>query len=174
MTNVNPTLVEIAAQFLDERGWKSAAPLDRARVRVWMKSDDWEEMGATNRLLFGKDHLPRVTPPLSFDECFRFRRAYFERCLTELDFNSYQGEWADVGFDLNHQIVGWFAQLYADKTVPRARLEELKSWFKRMILESAGGAWLATAVRDHLLETRKTANFFADWRADERLQSLFG
>ena len=166
MKNSAPTPAEIAAEFLDERGWSKKTPLDRERVRAWLDSDDLEVLGAANRLLFFKEHGARVTPPLTFDECFRFRKHYYERCLTELTFDDYEGEWADVGFDLNHQIVYWFQDLYADKSVPRPFLDELKTWLKQMILESAGGNHLATAVTDHLLERKKTAKFFADWPND--------
>ena len=76
-----PTPAEIAAEFLDERGWSKKTPLDIERVRAWLRSDDLEVLGAANRLLFIKEHWPRVTPPLSFNECFRFRKQYYERCL---------------------------------------------------------------------------------------------
>lgn len=149
--------------------WTSAdgsRPLHSTANACWMNSDDLEVLGATNRLLFFKEHLARVTPPLSFDECFRFRKYYYERCLTELNFDDYEGEWADVGFDLNHQIVYWFREQYADKSVPRCYLDELKTWLRRMILESAQGAQLASAVADHVLGWKKTAKFFADWPVD--------
>ncbi len=174
MKNLAPTLEEIAAEFLDERGWKKQTQLDHDRVRAWLNSDDLEILGATNRLLFFKDHLARVTPPLAFGECFRFRKHYFERCLIELTFDDYEGRWADVGFDLNHQIVYWFQELYVDKSVPRQYLNELKTWLKQMILESAQGEQLSSAAADHLLGWKKTAKFFADWRDDERLRHLFG
>lgn len=166
MQNFAPNPDEIAAEFLDERGWKKQTPLDRQRVRAWLRSDDIEVLGAANRLLFSKEHLARVTPSLEFDECFQFRKHYYTRCLTELTFDDYEGEWADVGFDLNHQIVDWFRDLYLDPSVPRHYLEELKSWLKQRILENAQGAHLATAVADHLLEWKKTAKFFADWPDD--------
>lgn len=174
MQNSNPTPNEVAAEFLDERGWKKTTSLDRERVRTWLSSGDLEILGAANRLLFIKEHAERVTPPLAFDECFRFRKNYYQRCLMELTFDDYEGRWADVGFDLTHQIVYWFRELYADKSVSRPYLEELKSWLKRMILESAQGEQLASAVVDHLLGWKKIAKFFADWRDDERLSYLFG
>ena len=167
-------LEEIAAEFLDEDGWKKKTPLDAKRVRAWLQSENLEIAGAANRLLFVKEHWDRVTPALPFDECFRFRKHYYERCLTELTFDDYEGEWADVGFNLNHQIVDWFRELTVDKSVPRPYLDELKTWLKRMILESAQGEQLASAVVDHLLGWKKTAKFFADWREDERLRHLFG
>lgn len=166
MNNTTLTPAEIAPEFLDERGWSKKTPLDSERVRAWLDSDDLEVLGAANRLLFTKEHLQRVTPPLTFDECFRFRKHYCERCLTELTFEDYEGEWADVGFNLNHQIVYWFQELYVDKSVPRPFLDELKTWLKRMILESAQGEQLASAVADHLVGWKKTAKFFADWRED--------
>ena len=153
------TLDEISAEFLDEDGWKKKTPLDAKRVRSWLQSDDLEITGAAHRLLFFKEHLERVTPALSFEECFQFQKHYYERCLTELTFDDYEGEWADVGFDLRHQIVYWFQELTLNKSVPRQYLDELKSWLKRMIVENASGNQLSSAVTDHLLGWKKTANF---------------
>ena len=172
MKNTAPTLGEVAAEFLDEGGWSKKTALDRARVRAWMNSDNLEVLGAANRLLFIKGHLARVTPPLAFDECFQFRKHYYERCLTELNFDDYKGEWADVGFDLTHQIVYWFQELTVDPSVPRSYLDDLKTWLKRMILESAQGKLLASAVIDHLLGWKKTAKFFADWPDDFPLSHI--
>ena len=172
MKNIDPTPAEVAAEFLDERGWSKKTSLDSARVRAWLNSDNLEVLGAANRLLFIKGHLARVTPPLSFDECFQCRKHYYERCLTELNFDDYEGEWADVGFDLTHQIVYWFQELTVDKSVPRPYLYELETWLQRMITESAQGNLLASAVIDHLLNWKKTAKFFADWPVDFPLSRL--
>ena len=76
-----------------------------------------------------------------------------------MTFDDYDGEWADVGFDLNHQIVGWFGELCADNSVPRADLDALAGWMKQMVLQNAQGEHLATAVADHLLGRKKTAKF---------------
>ena len=159
----NPPLTQIAAEFLDERGWKKFAPLDRERVRAWMNSEDIEVLGATDQLLFFKRHLERVAPPLSFKECFSFRKRYFTRCLTELTTDDlHELEWADVGTDLTHQIVYWFQALAVDESVPRSYLDEMVLWLKQMRLESSQGELLGIAVSDHLLSWKKTAKFFAD------------
>ena len=170
--NSVPTPAEIAAEFLDERGWSKKTPLDSERVRAWLGSDDLEVLGAANRLLFTREHWPRVTPSLSFEKYFRFRKHYYERCLTELTSDDYEGEWADVGFDLTHSIVYWFQELIVDKSVPRHYLEDLKVWLRRMILQSAQGDLLASAVIDHLLQWKKTAKFFADWPEDFPLSRI--
>ena len=85
MKNAEPTPDEIAAEFTDERGWRPKTPLERRRVRSWLESDDLEVLGAAHRLLFGKEHLARVTPPLSFDEVFRFRKTLLRTVLNRAD-----------------------------------------------------------------------------------------
>jgi len=65
-------ITKIEAEFLNEEGWKKTSPLDRAQIRSWMNSSDLEILGAVHQLLFEKQHLSRVVPPLTLDEIIQF------------------------------------------------------------------------------------------------------
>jgi hypothetical protein len=167
-----PTLTEIEAEFLNAEGWKKTSPLDRERIRLWIHSQDLEVSGAVHKLLFVKENLARVMPPLSLEEIIRFRKQYYERCLREYSIDEDEWEWADWGFNSAHYTVLWFYELWKDKAVPRSVLTELKTWLAQLLKEQVQEGLLATAVYDHLLSNKKVARFFSDWHDDPELRSI--
>jgi hypothetical protein len=169
------TIAEIAVEFLNEEGWKKTSPLDQERVRSWMHSPDLEVLGAVHRLLYFQEHLGRVTPPLSFEESFQFRKHYYERCLREYsaeDADEDDWNWADWGFNSAHGVTRWFCEMWEGKNVPRTVLIDIKEWLAELLKQRVQDGLLATAVCDHILSKKKLAKFFADWRNDSELCSI--
>ena len=166
-------LEEVKAEFLNDEGWKKTSPLDRDKVLSWMHSQDLEVLGAVHQLLFVKEHLSRVISALSFQECFAFRKHYYERCLREYSIDKDNDwEWADWGWQSAHFVVYWFYELWKDKTVPRAVLFDLKNWLAGLLREGVQESLLSTAVYDHLLSHKKIAKMFEDWRDDPGLRAM--
>ena len=166
-------LEAIKAEFLDAEGWKKTSPLGRKTVRNWMNSRDIEILGAVNRLLFDKEHWPRVVPPLSDYEISCFRQKYYGRCLLESSQGETDWQWADQGFDLTHGVVYWIRDWLRDESIePELKVEPLH-WLARMLNDPMCGKGLKTAVYDHLIEERKVRRYFAHWRDDPKLSWMF-
>jgi hypothetical protein len=168
----NPMIGKIEAEFLNEEGWKKTSPLDHDQIRAWMHSSDLEVLGATHQLLFDKEHVSRVVPPLTLDEIISFRKHYYGRCLREVSIDDDQWEWADWGFNAAHGTVFWFLDLWKDKSIPRPVLIEVKDWLAQLLKERVQQGLLATAVYDHLLNHKKIAKFFVDWNDEPQLRSI--
>ena len=166
-------LETIKAEFLDADSWKKTTPLGRKTVRSWMNSHNIEILGATHRLLFDKEHWPRVTPALSLYETIGFRQKYYGRCLRESEKRDTDWQWVDEGWDLTHSIVYWIGDLLRDESIDPTMQVEPMSWLKQMLLNGYRRDLLAVAVFDHLLSDRKIAGHFVLWKDDPRLSWIF-
>ena len=167
------TLETIQAEFLDAEGWKKSSPLARKTVRSWMNDGDIEVLGATNRLLFEKEHWLRVAPALSLHEIALFRQQYYERCLRESANRDTNWQWADDGWDLTHGIIYWIGDLLRDQEIDPTLKVGPVSWLERILREGLYCELLPIAVADHLLSDRKTARHFVFWRDDPKLSWIF-
>jgi hypothetical protein len=171
---MNPVIAKIRAEFADAEGWPKTAPLDRAVVIEWMQSGDLEVLGAVHRLLQYKSGLERTQPPLDFDDYFEFMTRYYRRCLCEYsDTNRDNFVEAHASWEASHAVVGWFVQLWRDKSVPRSALHNLKEWMAETTeVGPRTRSLMASALRQHLFQQRRFRKFFADWESDPRLHDI--
>ncbi|MBM4257997.1 MAG: hypothetical protein FJ147_19155 [Deltaproteobacteria bacterium] len=165
----NSTLDEIVAELMLTSD--KVSPILHDQVKVWMKTDDIEALGALYELLTEKRFYTRIQPPLQFDDYHSFILQYYERCLRE----DPDGKWSNSRYSAGGDLVGWFIGLWRDSSVPRSALLELKEWLAKLYKQGDEKlrVCLITATLEHLFQDRKIAKYFADWRKDTILADAY-
>jgi hypothetical protein len=134
-------------------------------VQRWISSSDIEILGFTYALL--SDQRFRIEPPILLDDYVKFVKHYYERCFRE----NPDREWSDSRFSAGTDLVGVFADLWRDSSVPRSVLDDLKAWLGRLYKEGDPDLRISIvqATLEHLFEQEQIREFFSDWRDDETL-----
>jgi len=166
-----------AKQTLAEinRVLKSGNSIPMARLDEWLASDDLEVLGACHEILTERfDRLDakaktRYGVP-SENVCSRML-LFFRRCLRE----NRPGEFALNRYQAGRCVYNWFLVLSAIEPVPRETLDEIKNM--QAELYKSGDAELrnciVTSCLEHLFESRRIAEYFADWQDDPVLATAF-
>ncbi len=167
--NTKQTLAEI------NRLLKSANSIPAARLEEWLGSDDLEVLGACHEILTERfDRLDakaktRLGVPSEY-VCSRMLH-YFRRCLRE----NRRGEFAENRYQAARSLYNWFLALSSNDAVDAGALGEVKDLLAE--LYRSGNAELrhciVTGCLEHLFETRRIAEYFADWQDDPALAAAY-
>jgi hypothetical protein len=164
-------LEKVVAQ-VEREGAEYSDAISRDSLLAWMQSDDVESKGAVHALLALENVRARISPPLQFDDYYRFTSAYFFSCLAE----NPKGEWAHSRYEAGWDLCRWFMQLWDDHVVDRRLLRDLKDRLAAMYRAANVDLRTAieTAVLEHLFEDPRIAEFFEDWSKEEPLSMAYG
>ncbi len=150
---------------------KSANSLPAARLDEWLRSDDLEVLGACHEILTERfDRLDtkaktRFGVPSEFVRSRMLR--YFRCCLRE----NRRGEFAENRHQAARGLYNWFLALSSNDAVDAGALRDVKDLLGE--LYRSGDTELrhciVTGCLEHLFETRRIAEYFADWQDDPAL-----
>ena len=150
---------------------KSAHSIPAARLDEWLRSDDLEVLGACHEILTERfDRLDakaktRFRVPSEY-VCSRMLH-YFCRSLRE----NRRGEFAENRYQAARSLYDWFLALSSNDAVDAAALSGIKHLLAE--LYGSGDAKLrhciVTGCLEHLFESRRIAEYFADWQDDPAL-----
>jgi len=156
--DVKQTLGEI------NRILKSPDPIPGMRLAEWLASDDLEILGACHEILTERFDRLDAKGKTRFSEpselVLHRLLHFFRRCLVE----NRPGEYALNRFQAGRGVYNWFLALSANDAVPLQALDDIK----RMLadLYRSGDAALrnciVTSCLEHLFESRRLAEYFAD------------
>lgn len=148
---------------------RGSQKIPAAKVKPWLKHPSVEVLGAVNVHIM--QNTRRVEPSLSMEEICSTVQEYYKQCLIQnLQTSQYAPNRSIVGLEL----VGWFQMLWRDSAVPREYLGSLKDMLRDLCIQGVVPPdQMAGAVLEHLFETPRIAEFFADWRFDPRLEEAF-
>jgi len=148
---------------------RGSQKISAAKVRQWLHHPSVEVLGAVNVHIM--QNTRRVEPPLSMEEICGSVQEYYKQCLSQnLQTSQYAPNRSIAGLEL----VGWFQMLWRDSAVPREYLDRLKDMLRDLCIQGVVPPdQMAGAVLEHLFETPRIAEFFADWRSDPNLEKAF-
>ena len=148
---------------------ESAIP--KEKVLSWTNSADLETLGAVYAFVTEARHAARVSPPLTFDEYWKFVSAYFARCFRE----NPRGEWAHSRYEAGWDLASWFASAWKDEAIASDAKVDIKRWIGEQYV--SGGPevrrCIVDAALEHIFEDKSAATFFDDWRSDPILSTAY-
>lgn len=140
-------------------------------VLATMKSNDLEVLGALYAYLMDSKYSTRIRPGITLHEYVLFITKYFRRCF----FEDSDGEWAHGRYAAAWDFSSWFRSLWSDKNTEKAELVTLKNWLGDIYISGDDKVkeCLVNGVLEHILENKKIADFFSDWKNDDRLSQAY-
>ena len=160
--DVKQTLAEI------NRILKSPDAIPGARLAEWLASDDLEILGACHEILTerfdrldtkGKTRFEAPSELVCSRMLYFFRRSLLESRPGEFSLNRFQAA---------RSLYHWFLALSSNDAVDLRALDAVKQMLAD--LYRTGDAELRNCIvascLEHLFESRRLAEFFADWEVD--------
>ena len=154
---------------------KSGESIRAAKLDEWLASDDIEVLGACHEILTVRfDRLEakaktRFGVPSEY-VCKRML-LFFRRCLRE----NRPGPFALNRSQAGRCVYQWFLALSSPSPVPREALDDIKNMLAE--LYKSGDAELrnciVTSCLEHLFESRRIAEYFADWSDEPVLAAAY-
>jgi hypothetical protein len=164
MTPENLTTIREIESLMQTRG-----KIPAFQVRAWLGNPCVEVLGAVSIHIM--HNTQRIEPPLSMAEVCRTVQEYYRQCLIQ---NLKDSQYAPNRSVAGLELVGWFQSLWSDSAVPREYLMQLKMMLRDLCIEDkVPHDQMVGAVLEHLFETPQIAEFFADWKSDPRLKTIF-
>ncbi len=154
---------------------KSGNSVPAARLADWLTSDDLQVLGACYEILTERFDRLDAKAKTRFREpsehlCSRMLY-FFRRCLIE----SRPGEYSLNRYQAGRSLYNWFLALSANDAVPREALDGIKNMLAD--LYTSGDAELrhciVTSCLERLFESRRIAEYFADWKDDSILGAAY-
>ena len=158
--------------YLEENSNSSVtAPISKAEMLRWMYGTDIANLGAVHAIISNRERAKAIMPPLSFEEDFKFRLTYYERCFLE----NPNVEWADRSYPAGWTAASWISKIWKDPQTPKASLQEVKRWLASIYLKGDDRVkeCLINATLEHLFEVDALAQFFKDWQDDPALRTAY-
>ncbi len=149
----------------------SPEPIPGARLAEWLASDDLEVLGACHEILTKRFDRLDTKGKTRFHEPSELVLGrmlhFFRRCLLE----NRPGEYAQNRVQAARSVYDWFLAVAANDAVPLQALDAIKQMLAE--LYRSGDATLrncvVTSCLEHLFESRRLAEYFADWQDDPTL-----
>jgi hypothetical protein len=150
---------------------ENAAPLPKAAVQKWMKTDNITVMGAVFSLIHNPKKRALISPALDFTDYQMFHLKYYEQCIKK----NPDDEWADSRYTAAHSLVSWFTHLWSEREKRGKALRQLKSLIKRLYLNQAPEIKTAiiTGILEHLFRDSAIRTFFDDWKTAPFLRNAY-
>src|SRR5260221_6426555 len=96
---MEPNLLTLVRQ-IEGVGAEFDQPISLDQLRVWMTAPDVESRGAVHAMLAQEQVRSCITPPLPWDDYFKFVKDYLFRCLRE----NPGSDWASTRYEAGWEL----------------------------------------------------------------------